>query len=193
MVEIDQGVFNILQIQVAVPNTATIQAVYAVDAIATQLGPYAAADAGTEIVKTQKLSRFHISWWGLACRKRWDRLTYWRVDHPMVVVTRKGVECRALIQYFQIAVTTSSPNGAAGGPSLLDIARPSMPPRNAALQERVHEILEHHFIQLCRDSAAQQPNQIASALGTMSQKNRSQCEEAKQEMDDANAQGSDGV
>ena len=187
-VEIDRGVFDLLNQQVAVPTVATILAAYAADATAAQLGPYTAADAGTEIVKTRRIvpiPHVLVGPW-LAEADGIDAPRFWRVYYPLIVAAGQENDCAALIQFFQIEVTVP-PNGAAGDPSLLDTARPSPPPRNPVLLGRVQKILEEHFVQLRRDAATQQTNQIATAVGVLAQQSRRQYEEAKQEKADAKA------
>lgn len=44
-------------------------------------------------------------------------------------------------------------------------------------------LLEHHFVQLLRDSVMQQTNQIATALGALIQKNSEQYKEACRKKD----------
>lgn len=186
VVELPGNVFHLLTNQVYVPTVATIQAAYAADANATQFGPYTPQDQGTEIVKTRKIvpiPHFVVGFW-LSQPDGIDAPTFWRTVYPTIVTAGKVNECKALLQYFQVAVTIP-PNGAAGDPSLLDVTRPAPPPRNAALLLRVQEILEHHFVQLRRDAASQQTNQIATAVGALAHQNRLQYEEAKREKDQA--------
>lgn len=79
------------------------------------------------------------------------------------------------------------PNGAAGDPSLLDTARTAPPTRNPVLLGRVQSLLEHHFVQLHRDAATQQTNNITTAVGALAQQSRRQYEEEKREKDAAKA------
>ena len=103
-VEFDRGVFDLLQQQVAVPTVTTIQAAYAADVNATQLGPYTTADAGTEIVKTRRIvpiPHFLVEPW-LAEADGIDGPRFWRVYHPLIVAAGEEAACAALIQFFQI-------------------------------------------------------------------------------------------
>ena len=187
-VEIDRGVFDLLHNQVAVPSTATILAAYAADATTTQMGPYTAQDAGTEIVKTRRIVPIPHSLVGawLSEADGVDAPRFWRVYYPLIAAAGHELECEAIIEFFQVAVTIP-PNGAAGDPSLLDTARPAPPPRNPVLLRRIQGLLEHHFVQLRRDAATQQTNQIATAVGALAQQNRRQYEEAKLEKEAAKA------
>ena len=155
-VEFDRGVFDLLNAQVAVPTVASVQAAYAADATATQMGPYTAADAGTEIVKTRRIvpiPHFLVGPW-LAEMDGIDGPQFWRVYYPLIIAAGKENECKAIIQFFQVQITVP-PNGAVGDPSPVDTTRPSPPSRNPTLLGRVQTLLEYHFVQLRRDAATQ--------------------------------------
>ena len=182
VVEIPGGVFDLLQNVVAVPTPAMIETAYAADENATQLGPYDANDAGVDLVKTRRavpIPHFLAGVW-VAELDGIDAPTFWRRCYPIIVAAGKEAECKALLEFFQVAVTIP-PNGVDGDDSLVDTARPAPPPRSPALVARVQELLEHHFVQLRRDAAAHQTNQIATALGTLAQQNQDHYEEGRRE------------
>ena len=188
VVEIPAGAFDLLQNVVAVPTPATIAAAYAADPDATQLGPYDANDAGVDLVKTRRLvpiPHFLVGVW-LAEPDGIDAPKFWRHCYPIIVAAGKEQECQALLEYFQVAVTIP-PNGVDGDDSLVDTRRPAPPPRNPILLGHVQELLEHHFVELRRDAATVQQNQIATALGALTQQNRDQYDELRREKDAAKA------
>ena len=188
VVEVPGGAFDLLQNVVAVPTPATIEAAYAADVDAAQLGPYDAADAGTELVKTRRtvpIPHFLAGVW-LAEPDGIDAPTFWRRCYPIIVAMGKEADCKALLEFFQVAVCIP-PNGVDGDDSLVDTARPAPPPRNPNLLGRVQLLLEHHFVQLRRDTATQQTNQIATALGTLAQQNQDHYEEGRREREAAKA------
>lgn len=183
-VEIDQAVFNLLPNQQAVPSINDITTAIAADPNLQMLGPYTATDAHTEVVKTRRIipvphfigGLFLTEPDGISARHFWERI------YPAIEGAGKVVECKALIQFFQVMITSS---GGAGQPSVLDCARPAPPARNVNLMKRQHEIILHHFPALRPDAMVQQTNHIATEIGQLAHQQRIQYEEAKLEKEKA--------
>ena len=183
-VEIDQAVFNLINNQHAVPTINDITAAIAADPDLQMMGPYTAADAHTEAVKTRRIvpvphfigGLFLVHPDGISARQFWEDI------YPVIEGAGKVAECKALLQFFQLMITSS---GGAGQPSILEAARPVPPARNVTLIQRQHELLLHHFPMLRPDAMVQQASQIATEIGELTQQQRRQYEEAKLEKEKA--------
>lgn len=183
-VEIDQDVFNLLTNQHAVPTINDIITAIAADPNLRMMGPYTPADAHTEAVKTRRVvpvphfigGLFLAHPDGISARQFWEQV------YPVIEGAGKVADCKALLQFFQLMMTSS---GAPGQPSVLDTTRPSPPARNVTLIERQHELILHHFPMLRPDAMVQQASHIATEIGQLAHQQRLQYEEAKLEKEKA--------
>jgi hypothetical protein len=182
-VEIDARVFSLINNTVAVSTVANLVNAYANDTTLEMTGPHQANDAGTEPKKSRPLialPHFLVPLFlvenGVSPRYFWTKI------YP--VITGMGMEgqCRALVEYFQIAATSQ---GQAGDPSVLNTTRPVPPVRNEALIQHQQSLLEYHFPQLSSNVVQQQTNQVAGVLAQMAHNQQQQYEEGKREREAA--------
>jgi hypothetical protein len=183
-VEINLDVFNLLTNQHAVPTINDIITAIAADPNLQMMGPYTPGDTHTEAVKTRCVvpvphfigGLFLAHPDGISARQFWEQV------YPVIEGAGKVADCKALLQFFQLMMTSS---GAPGQPSVLDTTRPSPPARNVTLIERQHELILHHFPMLRPDAMVQQASHIATEIGQLAHQQRLQYEEARLEKEKA--------
>jgi len=86
VVEVDKGVFNIPTTAVHIPTTAAILAAIAADPTITEMGPYAAGDAGIDTIKIRKICPIPHTLGGVFLNYgevTWQ--TYFKVIYPVIV------------------------------------------------------------------------------------------------------------
>jgi hypothetical protein len=186
-VELDLGIFNLLNNQQAVPTVNAITTAIAADPTLQMMGPYTAQDAHTEAVKTRKVIAIPHFIGGLFLSQP-EGVTarfFWESIYPVIEGAGKQTECKALLQFFQLMITSS---GVQGNPSALECARPMPPARNETLINRQVGIIHHFFPQTRPDAAMQQANAIATGIGQLAVQQQQQYEEVKREKELAKAQ-----
>jgi hypothetical protein len=182
-VEIDARVFSLINNTVAVSTVANLVNAYANDTTLEMTGPHQANDAGTEPKKSRPLIALpHFLVPLFLVENGVSPRYFWTTIYP--VITGMGMEgqCRALVEYFQIAATSQ---GQAGDPSVLNTNRPVPPARNEALIQHQQSLLEFHFPQLSSNVVQQQTNQVAGVLAQMAHNQQQQYEEGKREREAA--------
>jgi hypothetical protein len=137
-VEIDQEVFNLLTNQHAVPTINDIITAIAADPNLQMMGPYTPADDHTEAVKTCRVvpvphfigGLFLVHPDGISARQFWEQV------YPVIEGAGKVSECKALLQFFQLMMTSS---GAAGQPSafLIQLGHPLQPEMSLLLSAAI--------------------------------------------------------
>ena len=186
-VELDAGVFNLLNNQQAAPTVNAITTAIAADPTLQMMGPYSAQDAHTEAVKTRKVIAIPHFIGGLFLSQP-DGVTarfFWESIYPVIEGAGKQTECKALLQFFQLMITSS---GGQGNLSVLECTRPTPPARNENLINRQVSIIHHFFPQTRPDAAMQQTNVIAAGIGLIATQQQQQYEEVKREKELAKAQ-----
>ena len=112
------------------------------------MGPYTAQDAHTEAVKTRKVIAIPHFIGGLFLSQP-EGVTarfFWESIYPVIEGAGKQTECKALLQFFQLMITSS---GVQGNPSALECARPMPPARNETLINRqvgIYQLTEYYGV-----------------------------------------------
>ena len=131
--------FNQLTHLVQVPTVAHIQTQIASNNNPDfMMGPYDAADASTEAVKTRQVCIIpskYVPYFGQKITPR----AYFGEIYPIIEANGEVDDMKPLTKYFQIAITRQTANVET---SLLQVYQPSCPPRNVALLERKQSLLK---------------------------------------------------
>jgi hypothetical protein len=187
LVELPESLFNLPNNAVAVPDVQTITTAIAGDAALERMGPYAGGDPNTEGVKTRKLvpvPHFICQAWLALGDEGITPRQFFTAMYPLIVNEGKEAECKALIQYAQVAITIPH-NNAAG--SAIDVARLTPPPRNIHLIQRLQRILQDTFPQLRPDAAVASNNLIAQGIGVLATQQQAFNAEQRREREAAKA------
>ena len=182
VIEWKSDYFHQLNQQLLVPTAATIDTVFAAQPEAELLGPYAQADAGTELIKVRRTCFVPPRYVPLLLagpitpREAWERI------RGQIVVDGQEIACQALIKFFQAAVTRAAVGAA---PALSLTVAPVAPLADALLLDHRQRILDEDFPQLNHQLAGLQQNQIAASLGELVRDNRVARESERAERDKA--------
>ena len=183
-VEINDVVFHLPTTSVTVPTITAIVDALGTDETLTLMGPYTAGDGNTTVVKTRKIVPIPHFLGGLWTAKA-DGMTardFWLEAYPLIQSEGKEEDCKALLQYFQAAITRTGANAAV---STIDTPRPIPPARNVALIHDRQSRLEVFFPQLRTDAPQHQSNLIAQGLGVIAQQQHEQYQETKRDREEA--------
>ena len=164
-VELDLGIFNLLTNQQAAPTVNAITTAIAADPALQMMGPYTTQDAHTEVIKTRKVIAIPHFIGGLFLSQP-DGVNarfFWESIYPVIEGAGKQTECKALLQFFQLMITSS---GAQGNLSVLECARPMPLARNKNLINRQVSIIHHYFPQLDRLLPCSRPMPLLPGLAS---------------------------
>ena len=169
LVEWKSDYFRQINQQLLVPTAATIDTVLAAHPEAELLGPYAQAEAGTEIIKVRRTCfvppRYVPMFLAgpIMPRDAWERV------RGQIVVEGQEVACQALIKFLQAAITRAV---AGAAPLVSLVESPVAPLADALLLDHRQRILEEDFPQLNHQLIGLQQDQIAASLGELVRDNR---------------------
>ena len=177
-VEIPAEVFNLLNNQVLVPTVPTIQAFLQADVDNNWMGPYTAADQGTEIVKGRKIIPIPHSVGSLFLAKEGgvSPRYYFTTILPQLEAEGIADACLSLTQYFQMAITRKQ---ADLDESFLEVDMPSSPGRIPALVKHRLELLHRHFPQLSSQAASAENSLVAQRIGLIATQQQQHYDELK--------------
>jgi hypothetical protein len=169
LIEWKSDYFRQLNQQLLVPSAATIDTVIAAQPEVDLLGPYAPADAGTELIKVRRTCFVPPRYVPLFLagpitpREAWERV------RGQIVVEGQEVACQALIKFLQAAITRAV---AGAAPLVSLVESPVAPLADALLLDHRQRILDEDFPQLNHRLIGLQQDQIAASLGELVRDNR---------------------
>ena len=170
LIEWKSDYFRQVNQQLLVPTAATIDTVLAAQPEAELLGPYAQAEAGTELIKVRRTCfvppRYVPMFLAgpLTPREAWERV------RGQIVTEGQEVACQPLVKFLQAAITRA----VVGAAPLVALAEaPAAPLADTLLLDHRQRILEEDFPQLNHQFlAGLQQNQIVASLGELVRDNR---------------------
>jgi hypothetical protein len=185
--ELPETLFHLPNSTVVVVTVATILTALAGDAALERMAPVNAGDPDTEGVKTRKLVPvpfFLCGPWLALGEEGITPRQFFTTIYPMIVAEGKVAECKALIQYFQVAITTPNDNAQV---SAIDVVRPTPPARHIQLLQRQQHILKQAFPQLRQDAVMAGSNIIGQGLGVLAQQHQDHIDEQRRDKEEAKA------
>ena len=96
---------------------------------------------------------------------------YFETIYSLLTTEGRDGDCVALTQFFQVAITWSTPNLIE---SVLEVDTLLAPPLNPSLIKHQEELLQNHFPQLILRAAAQQYKFIAVGIGILATQQQTQ-------------------
>ena len=185
--ELQESLFHLPNSVVVVVTVGTILTALAGDAALERMAAVNAGDPNTEGVKTRKLVPvpfFLCEPWLALGEEGITPRQFFTAIYPIIVAAGKEAECKALIHYFQVAITT--PNDGALV-STIDVARPTPPARHVQLLQRQQRILKQVFPQLREDTVLVGNNIIGQGLGRLAQQHQDNIDEQRRDKEEAKA------
>lgn len=169
LVEWKSEYFHQLNQQLMVPTAATIDTIFAAQPEAEFLGPFAQADAGTELIKVRRTCFVPPRYVPLFLANPLTPREAWERVRGQIVAEGQEVACVALVKYLQAALTCTI----AGTPPALSLPEaPVAPLADAVLLDHRQRILDEDFPELNHQLVGLQQNQIALSLGELVRDNR---------------------
>jgi hypothetical protein len=154
---------------IRVPLVDTIDAAFAGDADALQLGPFADDDDGTELIRVRRTCYVPPAYVPLFLAGNLSPREAWMAVQGQIVIDNRSQECSVLVDYLRAALTISGLDQ----PPVLAIVPPTAPLADAILLDhRRANCLEQDFPSLNAALPRLQQNQIAVELGNLVADNR---------------------
>ena len=154
---------------IRVPLADTIDAAFAGDADALQLGTFADDDDGTKLIRVRRTCYVPPAYVLLFLAGDLSPREAWMAVQGQIVIDNRAQECAVLVDYLRAAITISG----LGQPPVLTIVPPTAPLADAILLDhRRANCLEQDFPSLNAALPRLQQNQIAVKLGNLVANNR---------------------
>lgn len=164
-VELPGTLYVLTPNQVLVPTVRHILTSIQNDATLNHFGPYAVADANTELVRVRKIIPLPFKYVSLFLSQAITPRMHFEIIYPLLVTDQLDVQCRVLTRFFQMAMTRQ----AANQPLALEVPLPPACPRNDIILQARDQVIEHHFPQISQNLTTVQQNQIATQLANLHQ------------------------
>jgi len=164
-VEISNHYFNLVPNTVLVSTVPNILAELAADPLLMALGPHAAGDANTEVVRSRYVIPIPFKYVNIFLASDITPRRFFMEVYPLMVTDNIEQDCQSLIRFMQIALTLPGPNL----PSVIEVAAPTAPPRDTRLLDIREALIQHHFPALNVSLVGLQQSQIAVQLGLLNQ------------------------
>jgi hypothetical protein len=167
IVDLPHSLFNQIINAQPVPTVAEIEAQLAAHPELELIGPLAAGDANTELVRTRNVVPvpFIYAQMFLAQEEVAPRY-FFEAILPAIRNDQKERDCQPLIRFFQIAITrAAAPNQG----SVLNVAQLPTGRRLSQVTARFDRILQHHFPSLNANLQNLQSSNIATQVAALTQ------------------------